>query len=81
MTLAILTDPNRTELPSPDVRRRLRREAGLSLAEVAQILCVNASTASRWERGVMPPEGASRLVYSALLRALSEASVESPQDV
>jgi DNA-binding transcriptional regulator YiaG len=78
LVFAIITDPNRTDLPAPEVRRRVRREAGLTLVEVGRILNVNPSTASRWERGTMPPEGASRLVYAALLRALSGASEEPP---
>ena len=80
MTFTILTDPNQTDLLSPETRRRVRREAGLTLAEVGRILGVTGSTVSRWERGQMPPEGASRLVYAALLRALSEASEDQPTD-
>jgi DNA-binding XRE family transcriptional regulator len=80
MPLAIITDPHRTDLPAPEVRRRVRREAGLTLAEVGRLLGVTGSTVSRWERGTMPPEGASRLVYAALLRALSEASEDHPTD-
>ena len=72
MNLTICTDPDQTDLLTPEARRWLRREAGLTLAEVGRILNVTGATASRWERGVMPPEGASRLVYAALLRALSE---------
>jgi transcriptional regulator with XRE-family HTH domain len=80
MTLAIFTDPHQTDLFSPETRRRVRREAGLTLAEVGRMLGVTGSTVSRWERGTMPPEGASRLVYAALLRALAAASEDHPTD-
>ena len=76
MTYLIMTDPDQTDLLSPEARRRIRREAGLTLAEVGRVLGVTGSTVSRWERGTMAPEGASRLVYAALLRALSESSGE-----
>lgn len=61
-------EPN---VPSPEVRGGLREAAELRLADLAQLLDVDVSTVSRWERGLVEPRGAARLMYAALLATLS----------
>ncbi len=82
------TDPTRERLRAlvlrrkaansfrPDTLARLRREAGLSLRELAEVLGVNQSTVMRWERGDAPPsdEHVDRLL--AVVRDLADAVAE-----
>jgi DNA-binding XRE family transcriptional regulator len=67
-------------LPSPAERRRIREAAGLTQAEVARKLHVSRHTISKFERRGgwvngrrLPgrePSGATRVLYSELLRCL-----------
>ena len=54
----------------PAVARALRREAQLSLAEMATALGVTDGTVSRWETGERRPRGVVADRYAALLRQL-----------
>ena len=60
------------QLPGPEYRRALRLEAGLSLGDVADRLCVTRSAVSRWERGLRNPRADNRVRYSELLAELKE---------
>jgi transcriptional regulator with XRE-family HTH domain len=53
-------------LPSPEVRRRLREDLGLSRAQVARAVGVSASTVSGWEAG-RSPGGEARERYAYFL--------------
>ncbi|MFD5430503.1 helix-turn-helix domain-containing protein, partial [Streptomyces sp. NPDC127084] len=53
-------------LPSPELRRRLREDTGLSRAQVARAVGVSASTMSGWEAG-REPSGAVRERYAYFL--------------
>ena len=57
----------------PGVRDRVqaREQAHVTLRELAQTLGVCHSTVSRWERGVIEPRGAGRILYAASLAELS----------
>jgi transcriptional regulator with XRE-family HTH domain len=57
-------------LPAPAERRRLRRESGLSLHQVASACDVSAVTVSNWEQGSNTPRGGNAVTYLHLLRAL-----------
>lgn len=63
-------DPNRIELPPVEDRRALRLHASLTLAYAAWLVGVDPATVSRWERGLVEPQGTRRLVYAALLDRL-----------
>jgi len=58
--------------------RRLRIGARLSLHDVARGVGVNASTASRWERGLNFPQHAQAIRYAAFLTEL--AAVLDPEN-
>lgn len=51
---------------------RIRRELGLSLAEVADLLGVSPSALSRWERQQRLPRGPQAIRYQAVVLALEE---------
>ena len=57
-------------LPSPDMRRALRREAQLRLEDVAAAIGVTRSAVSRWETGKRTPMGRNRTAYSQFLNEL-----------
>lgn len=61
-------------LPSPPMRRSIRRAAGVSLAELAQELDVAPVTVLRWERGSSEPRRGHAIAYRRLLDALQEAA-------
>ncbi len=54
--------------------RRVRTNAGLSLADVADALHTTAGAVSRWETGVRVPSGRSALAYKRLLDQIAEVS-------
>jgi len=51
--------------------RSIRRAAGISLQEVANVVGVRASTISRWESGQRVPRGDAALRYARLLHRLA----------
>jgi transcriptional regulator with XRE-family HTH domain len=71
--LAIRLDGASPPLPEPHERRRVRERASLRLVDVAELLRVDISTVSRWERGQVEPHGSARLVYAAFLARLTSA--------
>lgn len=52
------------------IARRVRLDAGLSLADVAEAVGVAVATLSRWEHGVRRPTGEPALRYADLLAQL-----------
>lgn len=62
------------ELPSPDTRRAIRKDLGLSGADVATELGVTVETLYRWERGQNEPTGDNLERYATLLDALQQVS-------
>jgi DNA-binding transcriptional regulator YiaG len=61
---------NRSRLPRPAERRRLREGAGLTQAELAAALEVSAPTIVRWESGKRKPRGRNLDAYVQVLEAL-----------
>ena len=61
------------QLPQPELRRALRNEAGLTLAEVGDRCGVTRSAVSRWERGLRNPRGTNRVEYAKFLGELKDA--------
>jgi transcriptional regulator with XRE-family HTH domain len=74
----------RQSLPGPAVRRHLRTQIGLSQSDIADLLGLNRSSVSRYERGRQPaPRIAGRyaVVLNRLAReALSPTLQETGQD-
>ena len=52
--------------------------ASLRLADLAQALRVDISTVSRWERGLVEPDGTARILYAAFLRRLDPFNNDAP---
>ena len=61
-------------LPLPESRLALRKEAQLTLEDLANRLDVHRSTVSRWERGTRAPTGALREKYVDLLAELKQVT-------
>lgn len=53
--------------------RALRRRAGLSLRELADLIDVDPATLSRWERGAVRPRHDAALRWSNALDAITAA--------
>lgn len=66
----------RRALPEPAVRRAIRRAAGVSLADVADVLGVTRQAVSMWELGERTPRGPLLHAYLDALRALQRATLE-----
>lgn len=62
------------QLPPPAVRRRIRADARVSLADVAAELDVSAVTIHRWENGAAEPRRDRAIAYRDLLEGLRQAS-------
>lgn len=62
----------RRGLPDPELRRIIRRRAGLSQAEVGAAVGVDAPTVCRWELGSRNPRQPAKDRYAALLARLAE---------
>jgi transcriptional regulator with XRE-family HTH domain len=60
----------RRELPPVEMRRALRRGAGLTLSDVAEVVGVTRQAVSWWERGRRTPRGRNLDAYGDVLRAL-----------
>jgi transcriptional regulator with XRE-family HTH domain len=54
----------------PEFGRRVREDAGLTIAAVAELMRVDTSTVSRWETGERVPRGTLASRYRALLARL-----------
>ncbi len=63
----------RKRLPSPDICRAIREQAGLRQSELADALGVSKAAVSRWEGGSRQPQGELRERYVAAIGKLSEA--------
>lgn len=64
----------RQELPSPPVRRALRKAAGVSLGDVASAIGVTRQAVGLWEAGARTPRGANLDLYVEVLRTFRRAA-------
>lgn len=64
----------RRELPPPEVQRALRRRAGASLADVAQVVGATRQAVSLWEWGKRRPRGEQLEAYLEVLRVFRDVS-------
>lgn len=60
----------RRRLPSPALRKAIREHAGVTVAELAQVVGVSRQAIYRWEQGTRTPRGAVMHVYLAVLDEL-----------
>ncbi len=61
-------------LPSPEVRRALRVDAGVSQEDIARAVGVRRETVSKWETGQRTPRGQLLIDYVEALRALQDGA-------
>ncbi|MGA6227241.1 helix-turn-helix domain-containing protein, partial [Streptomyces umbrinus] len=66
------------DLPTPDERRRLRRQSDLSLHQVADACSVTETTVRDWENGTTTPRGHNADVYRNLLAGLHARLTQTP---
>ena len=66
----------RRELPPPDVRRTLRRVAGASQTDVAEVVGVTRQAVQLWEAGTRTPRGSNLDAYLEVLRTFRRAMSE-----
>jgi DNA-binding transcriptional regulator YiaG len=57
-------------LPPPSDRRRIRECAGVSQHDIAVTVGVDRATVSRWEAGLLTPQGGHLSNYSLVLGEL-----------
>jgi DNA-binding XRE family transcriptional regulator len=68
----------RRELPPPEAQRALRRAAGASLADVAQVVGATRQAVSLWEWGKRSPHGDRLDAYLEVLRVFREVADDAP---
>ena len=69
------------KLPPPDERARIRREAGVSLRDLAGELGVSPMTVGRWETGQARPRLDQAAAYARLLADVAAATNPPATDV
>lgn len=57
----------------PFEARRIREVAGLSQAQIGQVVGVTNATVCRWESGERRPRGPAAQLYLAVLKRVAEA--------
>ncbi|GAA4682226.1 helix-turn-helix domain-containing protein [Phytohabitans rumicis] len=60
-------------LPSPEVARSIRQDAGVTQTRLGAELGVHRVTVARWEAGKRRPTGQQRVAYATLLDQLRNA--------
>lgn len=65
-----------SRLPQPDIRRRIRRQAGASQIDVARECGVTREAVGRWEDGSRRPRGEHLLRYVACLDLMRQQADE-----
>lgn len=61
------------QLPPPEERQRIRREAKVPLRRMGEIVGVSGMTILQWERGQTEPRLDRAAAYGRLLQQLAEA--------
>jgi DNA-binding transcriptional regulator YiaG len=70
VNLESMISQNQRDLPSPTERRRLRVDAGLTVAQLATAIGVAPASVSAWEAGERAPQGVHRSAYAEALETL-----------
>ena len=71
---ALVARVQRTALPPPAERARIRASVGVSLRDLAVVLNVSATTIQGWERGTTTPRAHHAEAYADALHRLRRAS-------
>ena len=58
------------KLPTPEECRAIREKAGLSQADLAEVLGTTGPAVSKWESGQRAPTGALRAMYVEAIAAM-----------
>ena len=58
-------------LPVPQMRRAIRKSAGVTQAAVAEVCGVDRASVSRWESGARRPSDSHLVAYMGLLEQLA----------
>ncbi|MFI9082093.1 telomere-associated protein Tap [Streptomyces sioyaensis] len=75
---ALLEQVAQDDLPSPAERKRLRKAAGLSQAQVATALGARREAVGNWEAGRTEPRPPKRAAYARLLEGLAARFPATP---
>jgi len=67
------------QLPPPDARISIRKEARATLRDFADALGVAATTVQRWERGEVEPRLDQAAAYAQLLTEVQSATATKEQ--
>lgn len=62
----------RPELPPPDERRAIRKRAGLTQDEMAEVVRTSRRSILRWELGQREPRRSARNAYAEALALLAD---------
>ena len=73
MALAAQAEERR-RLPSPALRKAIRADAGVPVADMARAVGVSRQAIYRWERGTRTPRGDAMRAYLAVLDELRKVA-------
>ncbi len=62
-------------IPTPEVCRALRRRAGLTQTDLAEVLGIDRASVARYELGTRRPRGETAAAYRQLLDRLAREAV------
>lgn len=65
--------PLKSPLPSPEKRKRIRIDYGVTIQAVADVIGVSRMSVTAWEKGTSEPTGDNAIKYAELLREMREA--------
>lgn len=66
----------RRSLPPPERRAQIRRDAGITQYQLAEILGISRPTLAHWESGKRNPSGPSLSKYLEALNAMAAAELD-----
>ncbi|HEX2657845.1 MAG TPA: helix-turn-helix transcriptional regulator [Polyangia bacterium] len=67
------------QLPPPEERLRIRRDARVTLRDIADVLSVTPMTVHRWESGEVQPRLDQAAAYARVLAKVQAATVRREQ--
>jgi len=73
-TMTLIEQVKAWKLPSPEMRRAIRRASAVTQVRMAAELGVHRVTFARWKAGELEPRGDNRAHYARLLEQLQRVS-------